>query len=485
MLAQVIIFILVLIIFSSLIMIIRDKPDLSFWILLNMYFDPGGYFSFFLSGKLVGPFTISDVSLFLIIFCLFVIKTPGSFIRSNRLFYKFIIALFIYSIYYFFVYGFLSPLIHDDLNYFTFLLKNRGFIYGVILLISVYYFSLRSLKYFYYTTLFFGVVCLSLYSISLITGLNILPVNKIERYAGSGIMRISMGGYGLFDLLFPLAIIINFISRRIAYKIRFKKWLFYAGIFMATTLMLTLTRRTLLSIPATILIIIFIVSYLYRSNKLGILLKITVPSIIIMIILSFTFQKYIGYIATVTRDTFQLIITGKDTRDVSDYRVSGTGDLMDVKDYIAKNLWIGSGWAFTDYDEIGRNKSNRGSKFANMVDAATEVPIYYLFFGFGLFGAILILRLYYIIFLLMYRLFRILKIRIDYGYSDSLMIMFSIYILFTFFLKYSVNIYSLGIDFTGFGLSLFSVSMGIGFALYYKLLQVPGITDNKEKMKII
>ena len=457
------------IIVFPLLIFIHYKPDISFWILINLYFDPGGYFTIFLGGDAFGRINISDLVIVGIIMCLLVIKPQIRTIKSNKLFRKFIIAFLIFAIYYFFVYGWLTPYIHNDLDYLTFVLKNRIFVYGFIILIAVYLFSIRSLKYFYYTTLFFCVVSLSLFFISLFTGLGLAPVTRMLRYPESEMIRIGMGGYGLFDMLFPISVIAYLLSRRIKVKLRYKEWLYFSGILMVLVLLLTLSRRTILDIPATILIIILIISYLYRSNKIKLLSKFIIPSIIVLIILSFTFQVYVSYISIITRDTFQLITTGADTRGIGDYRVSGTADLAAVKNYIQDNIWIGSGYSYVRSNEAGTAFiSARGLFFASMEDAATEVPIYNLLFAYGIIGALLILRLYYFVFQLLVRFIKTLRQNILYEYINPITLIFSIYIIFVIISKLTTKIYSLGADFGNYGFSSIAIILGIGFALYEK-----------------
>ncbi len=44
-----------LLLLIAFMIIIRNKPDLWFWIFLNLYFDPGGYVYEFMGGTLLGP----------------------------------------------------------------------------------------------------------------------------------------------------------------------------------------------------------------------------------------------------------------------------------------------------------------------------------------------------------------------------------------------------------------------------------------------
>lgn len=456
-------------VFLILVIGIQKRPDFFFWLFLNLFFDPGGYVSGFLGGDIFGQVNIADIIIVCIVLCLISIKFKLKTIKSNQLFQKFLNIFLIYVIYYFLVYGYIAPYLHNDLDYSTFLLKNRNFVYGFIILISVYAFSLRGLKYFYTITLFFGVICLSLYWISLLTGIELSPIVQIERYSGSSMMRIAMSGYGYFNMLFPISLIVYIISRKAKLKLKYKKWLYYGGIMMVLTLLITLTRRTILEIIGTVLIIVFLVSYLTRSVRKTILLKIITAIVIAVLILHFTFPKYVNYVLRIGEDTFSLLLTGKDTRGLGEERVSGTGEYLAVKKSIRKNLWFGTGYTYLYWGETGYATSPRGYNYAQMADAAMEVPVYYLFFGFGLIGAILMLPLYIIMAKLFFKTIKLLKQNLFIYMENPLNIIFSIYVLLIIASKFTFKIWALGEDLWGHVFSSTAVWLGIGFALLTKL----------------
>ena len=255
----------------TLIIIIRNKPDIWFWLFLNLYFDPGGYISGFRDGKLIGPLNINDVIIFGIIICLVSAKINWEVILGDKLLKNFLLFLTIFSTYYFIVFGGVAPYMHNDFDYLTFLLKNRTFIYGFLILISVYLFSLRSLNYFYSVTLFFGVVSLSLL-ITLFTGFELVYVEKIQR-EGTEMTRIYMLSYGLFDLVFPLSLIVYLISKKINLDIKYKHWLYYASIIFVITQIITLTRRTQIDILGAVIIISLIIAYFIPNWKTFLITK--------------------------------------------------------------------------------------------------------------------------------------------------------------------------------------------------------------------
>ena len=467
MLKLIVVAVVLLIVLLALVIIIRNKPDIWFWIFLNLFFDPGGYITGFRDGKIVGPLNMRDAFIFGIIICLVSAKINWKVISQDQQLSRFLVFLLFFSAYYFIVYGGVAPFIHNDFDYSTFLLKNREFIYGFFILISVYLFSFRSLHNFYSVTLFFGVLCLTLYLITLLTGVELIYVWEFQR-EGTGMTRISMLSYGLFDMLFPLSLIVYIVSKKINLNIKYRYWLYYAGVIFLITQIITLTRRTQIDILGTVIIAVIIIAYLFRTGKLSSLLKLLFPAVLVILVLYFTFPNYIGYMAKTAENTFLLITTGQDSEGRKEYRVSGNENLELAKNYIKNNLLIGTGYTYL-YWGPGYSYSLRGREYSLAADAAGEVPIYYSLFGFGILGVILMLPLYFLMSMLFFKLIKLLKITLENYLQDPMVIIFIIYILLTFAIIFTINFYNLSSHFTGARLSYTAIFIGLGFALYRKI----------------
>ncbi len=330
-------------------------------------------------------------------------------------------------------------------------------------------FSLRGLKYFYIVTLFIGIICLTLYLITLITGIKLIPIVEMQRYEGADMKRVGLYSYGIFYILFPMALIAYLLSRKISLHLSYRPWLYYGGLLMIITQLITLTRRTQIQVLGSIIILILIISYLFQTIKLSAIFKLAMPVILIILALYITLPKYIGYVAEIGEDAFLLLITGKDSRGEGDYRVSGTGDLDVVEKYINNNLFFGTGYTYLYWDKLRNARSSRGDTYAKAADAASEVPIYYLLFGYGFVGALLILPLYYMMLSLFFKLIIFLKLTLVNYLKDPLTIIFSILILLTIASKFTIDLYTLSEDFTGPKISETLVFMGIVFAIFRKL----------------
>ena len=456
-----------LVIILALIIIIQNKPDFWFWLFLNIFFDPGGFVDEYLGGNLVGPLKVTDVLIVGIVICLISANINWKEIFKDNLLIMFLFFLFIFSAYYYIVYGGVVPYLQNDFNYSTFFIKNRVFIYGIIILISVYAFSLRGLKYFYTITLFFGFICLSLFLITLLTGFELIPISTAER-GETGMTRIDMLSYGLFGSTFSIALITYILSRKIKLNLKYKTLLYYAGTVMIITLLITLTRRIQISILGQVIILISIISYLFRTEKLIEMFKLIIPTALIILVLYFTFPKYIDFITKTAENTFLLIMTGKDSEGEGEYRLSGTGDLELTKEYIRNNLLFGTGYTYL-YWGPGYASSPRGATFSRAADAAGEVPMYYLLFGYGIIGAILILPLYFMMASLFFKMIKRLKLTLIYYLPDPFTLIFSIYILLIIATKFTINFYNLSLDFTHINMCYTGVFMGLGLALNKKI----------------
>lgn len=457
-----------IIVIFTLVIIIRNRPDFWFWLFLNLYFDPGGFVGGYRDGILIGPLGIADVCIAGIVICLLYAKINWEVVYQDQFFSKFLLALFIFTLYYFIAYGGIVPYFHNDFNYPTFLMKNRQFIYGLIILIAVYFFSMRGLDYFYSITLFIGAICLTLFFITLITGVELIPIWELRR-EGTEMTRISMYSYGLFNLVFPIALTVYLLSRKVNINLKYKSLLYYAGIVMILTLLITLTRRTQIDIIGTTLIIVLIISYLLRTSKIAGIFKLVVPAVLVIVVLYFTLPDYGDYITKTAEDTFLILTTGENISGQREDRVTGTGDLDVAKEYINDNILFGTGWTYLHWGGTRIATSPRGVVYSRAADAAGEVPIYYLFFGFGLVGAILMLPLYFMLGKLFFNLIKVLKLTLINYLQDPMTIIFSIYILLTIAVKFTINLYQLSSDFMGPYISYTAVFIGLGFALYRKI----------------
>lgn len=458
-----------IIILLAIIIIVRNHPDFWFWIFLNLFFDPGGYVYGFMGGTFMGPLHQSDIFIAGMMVCLISAKVNWKAVFEDKELKRFFIALIIFAMYYYIFYGGVVPFLHNDWNYKTFLMKNRLFAYGFILLLSIYVFAFRGLYYYFLATLVVGFICLNLFFITLVTGINLIPVFTMARNPGEDMMRVGMLSYGIFYSIFPISLITYILSKKINIDIKYKKLLYYTGIVMLITLLLTLTRRIQIDIIGTAILLSIIIAYIFRIGKLSSLMKVIVPAFVVFIVLYITFPDYTGYIAETAEDTFLLMTTGRDSKGQTDQRVSATNDYVEVIKYIENNLVLGAGWTKLEWKGRGNVVSPRGKHHAIIMDAAGEVPIYFLFFGFGLAGAILIIPLYFLIIKLFISMMNLLRKNIIKILHEPLIIIISVYVVLSISVMFTLNFYALGSHFSSPDMTYTAVLLGIGYALNRKL----------------
>lgn len=421
-----------------------------------------------MGSNLLGSINHSDIFIMLIIITAVHTNFNLGHLFKDKQFKYYVNALSVFILYFYFIYGGIVPILHDDLNYPQFLLKTRNMIWGIVILFTSYHFALRGLYKFYKTTLIIGVICLSLYWITLATGFELIPVINIERYRGTGITRLVMGGYGYFSILFPLALFSYLLSRKLRFRMIHRKWLYYAGIAMLMTLLVTLTRRVFLDIFFTLIIASLLLRYLYKLKFLTGMYKYIIPLFLVFFSIQFVLPRYTGFIRNIGLDVYSLITTQKDTRGVQDYRLSGINELELVRKEIFDNLILGTGYSRLYWGDTGYATSSRGDKYALLADAASEVPIYYLFFGFGLIGAILILWIYYLVTKKSHELLKLIKTNRMLYLNDPVHLIFALYTILWIIGKVTHEAYTLSRDFRPSSFGGFMLLCALVFVLAYK-----------------
>ncbi len=455
------------------ILIMNKKLDLSFWLMLNMFFDPGGYLSA-VSEHFLDRLDFKDILIVFILISIYKIKGARKIIYQNTYFVKFLKFFLYFVLFYFIIYGAIIPYLKEDLNYSVFLLKNRRFVYGIILLFGVYLFALRGFKYFYLTTLFVALPTMILFWLTLITQIPLMEYALFERYRGSGIMRIGISSYGLFQILFPVSAIIYFINQSYNIRIKHKNLLYFVAFLILVTLLISLTRRTILDVIGSIFIIGFLVSKIIKTNIISIPFKIIVPTLILFLIILLLTPKYVNYLATVTADTFLLLTTGKNMRGESDNRVSGGGIYPEVYEKIEQNILFGTGYSYFTWEivrEMGEHKtavSTRGYEFGQLADAASEIGFLNMFFSFGIIGFLFLLPLYISIYKLARKLYKIIRFNFNKLISDDpLSVVFSVLFILMVVQMFTYKIWSTGDEFIGSRIQIIAVWIGLGFALLH------------------
>lgn len=462
-------YLLLLIVLLVFFLLIQKKPDFWFWLFLMLFFDPGGFFHGYFDSKAVGPLNFSDLFFFGILAAINIVSRQSRILSQDAGFKRMFYYLLFFQIYYVVFYGLLVPYYNNRLDFFFFLQKNRAYFMVLPIMYGVYLFTQRSINLFFKMLVYFAITILTLYMITLLTKIPIIPTLTMERYTGTGIERIAMLSYGLIDLIFPIAIILFLLDRFKRINIKNKKGIYFSAMLMLITYFLTLTRREYLSIVLSIILIILSISYVFRVSKFKLSRKIIIPALLGFLLLFALFPKSLDNTLTLFQDTFSLVLTGKDTSGQTDYRISGTDDMLYVKQIISENPVMGTGYIPYIWADIVELKKY-GDTFAMAMDASAEVPIYGAFFRLGIVGVLLASGVYI---LLLKDLFKFLKgikkrsvLLNRLSNVESILIFLSIYHLLSIF---TIRVYGLFGDFYNPStIPVFAVMLGLFYSLKKK-----------------
>ncbi len=446
-------------------------PDFFFWLFLNLFFDPGGIVKSTIGVNIIGRVNTSDMLFFLMIVAYLVKRMNYRLNNANDgYFKKFFFLWGIFTFYYIVIYGGLFPVLDVQAGFVTFLIKRRWFLYAVVMMRMVYFFSFseKGLEYFYKITLFFGVLCLTLYLVNLVAGVQLLPVRTMVRYRGSEseLVRYSMYSLGYFKILFPLGVIAFLLKKRVTLRVQYRKWLYYAAVLVVFTLLITLTRRLYIEVTLLVFVSVILISYLFRTGSVKVFAKAVAISIIFIILIATIFPGYAANIGRIYEDVLSLVTTGVDSEGREDYRMTGEGSLLLVKEMIKENILFGTGYLPVYLDD---QESATPTSLFMAVDAASEVPIYLVLFNFGIMGFIMTTLIYIFLIRSLLKFMKLFKERkSEYLNRGTYTFLFAIFAMLDVIGKFTSRFFSIYDDFDVGKAPGRLIVYGIFFALFYK-----------------
>ena len=362
---------------------ISDNTHQLFWLSFVLYFDPGGFFSGLNDGSIFWRIKYYDL-----FFALMMVSWSLSDLWKRKIsfeqpHFRFIASGFaICSVYYLLVSGYIVPNAYGYEDFPLFIQKNRQFFYGLPVFIAVFQFTYFNFKGFVKPFIFFSLVSLIAFFITLLTGVELVPVLKLSRFGEND--RISLWSYGLTNWLLPLGVIILFMKNSFSGWQR-KALLFGMGL-MLVTIILTLTRREFIRVFFMLFSIPLIINYISNNSLLKGYRKIAIWAIIPIVLLYLFFFNYFELASNLVSETFNMLINGGSGSN-GDYRVSGEGDLVYVKQIIADHPFFGIGFYPAPWERV-LDMKNSGITLGIALDASNEVPIYGSIMRLGLMGLI-------------------------------------------------------------------------------------------------
>jgi hypothetical protein len=420
----------------------KYHPVFTFLLLINLYFDPGGYQTAWFQNNIISVINFTDIIFLLCWIPYFNIKNKTSALKEDKYFSLFYKYISFYMLYFVLVYGFIVPQINGRFSFITFLIKSRTYFMAFLLIRPIYFFVKFGMEVQFKIVIYLAAICLTIYFISLISGLKLIPIATGDRYINSGIMRITLWSYGLFDWVLNLSLIVLLLK----IKVKNKKLLFYSGLLMAFSIVLTLTRRELLDRVFSLFIILILVNYLLRSHRKIQLIKLLLPLAIVMGLLGITFPKYIGYVNNEYKSIESLTTTGKDRAGNEDYRFAGTGDVVLMKELIRENLFFGVGFTRYSLEDLSNLRASN-NPLAGLY-AGGELPYLGSIGKMGIFGLLMFLPVYILVLQMSLKLFRVIKnndinIFLKNNYYELIFAVFSLAFIIN---KFTFTLYNIFVE---------------------------------------
>ncbi len=443
---------------------ISDYAHSLFWISFILYFDPGGFFSGISDGNIIGRIKFYDLFFALMMLTWSVSDLWKKRITSINAHFRFlIVSIALCTLYFLLATGYIIPNLYGYENLPLFLQKNRQFFYALPVFIAVYQFTYFNFNGIIKPLLFISLASLIAYLITLTTGIELLPTLTWSRYGEND--RISLLSYGLAYWLLPMGVIVLFLRDSIYGWQR--KTILVCMALMFITIVLTLTRREFLRIFFMLLIVPLMTNYISgRSIIKGyrkLFFWVVFPAAIIWIF----FPAYFVFAGQLIADTWVLFLGNGNAG--GDYRVSGDGDLVYVKQIISEHPFFGIGYYPAPWEKVLDMKAY-GSNLALALDASNEVPIYGSMMRLGLVGLIVPAILH---FKMLYFCIQCLKLLKHYGYllrdcvMEYLLILTCIYFIFTLF---TTDLFSLFLEYYHFpAFTLFTCMIAMFSALVARL----------------
>jgi hypothetical protein len=317
-----------------------DVIDYIFWFLLVILANPGGIFQAFGEDtSKVGNIDMLDYITALLFGCFLFVFYKNKI--KNATYRKIVKYLIFFGLYYLIVFGYFVPIFKENPGYtpFSFLKKSRKTIYSLLMFVMTYRFYLRSYVIFYKTLIISSIIVLTLFFLTFLTGVEILPISKANR-GFVQVDRIFIASEGLMLLLIPIgAIIIVFKS-----KIKKRGIILLSFSMMFLNYILSITRRDIIGTFIIFFIAMVLYNYIQRKNLIPVknLVSVAFYLLIFTFFISFSFPKYFDAGVTGIEESANIIQTGETSSGKEDVRLGLGKDFM--QNLIIDNTWFGTGF---------------------------------------------------------------------------------------------------------------------------------------------
>jgi hypothetical protein len=417
-----------------------EHTETFFWTSFILYFDPGGVFSGLSEMGLLSRLKSHDL---FFVFMMLAWRASGYWkINTNfRIHRQYLFALLIYCLYFVFAYGYFVPLSYGYDDFPLFFQKNRQFIYCPFIFLAVYQFGYMSIDRLFKPLLYSALLMFVAYFITVLAGIELLPIYKWSRFIEDD--RISLLSYGLSYWLLPFGLAATFLEYKLPNN--YKRLVLISAAFMFVILILTLTRREFIRIIFMLIAIPALTGYI-SGNSVGkgyrrILLFMLIP---FMFLLMF-FPIYLDSSVTILENLFGFL-NADDASKLNDYRFSGDGDLVYVKQIISDHPLLGIGYYPAPWAEVLDMKES-GNILGLALDASSEVPIFGSTMRLGFVGLILPTFIHLSIIVLCIKIINLIKKSLPIYKSNIFELLLALTIIYYFITLFSTDLFSLFLEY--------------------------------------
>lgn len=437
-----ILFFLVLVAGAGLLLLkwVSDYTDILFWTAFLLYFDPGGFFTGILDQGILSRLKPYDLFFVLMMVAW---RASGYWkIKTNFRIHKQYFGVFIiYILYFLLVYGYFVPLHYGYEDFQLFLQKNRQFFYCPFVFLAVYQFGYMSINKLMKPLVYSALLMFFAFFFTIITGVELVPILKFTRYIEED--RVALLSYGLTHWLLPFGMVSLFIRKRLPEY--YQRLVLLAAGLMLITIILTLTRREFIRILFMLISIPILTSYISGISFLPGYQRIFKFLILPIFLLVLFFPIYID-LSIKTLENILGFLNIVDVDQSADYRVSGEGDLVFVKQIIADHPLLGIGYYPAPWAEVMEMKAS-GSTFALALDASSEVQIFGSTMRLGFIGLIIPAFIHLSVMFLIYKAVKLLRASYSVIKNHVFELLLAITLVYFLITLFTTELFSLFVEF--------------------------------------
>ena len=374
---------------------LTKKPLLTMWVLVFLITDPGGFFAVYLTkGSLIGGLYYFDIFYFLIFISIFFNHLKINVFFKDKKARNIFWALVFFLIYQLVVFGYIVPEVGPGEYWRYFILRSRFSIITFFLIIPVYLTALKNIQIFFKVTVLLGGIVIILFTISALTGLEIVPIRTAERYAIGGTTRVYLYSRGLLYYLIPFGLIVYLTK----IKLNNRVFIIIIGVLSLISSLVTLTKGVFIFVTAQLVSSAYIIRKILKISISRVVRNSILFVFVLIVLIGILMPGYIGHISRSFSDIIDLGTKGKyEDREES----RAVREVPAMLYMIGKRPLFGTGYA-------GYKTQLTSKKFGDGAYDSSDVSFLANIMQYGIIGFFIYMVFYYKITIICIRLIRII-----------------------------------------------------------------------------